>query len=269
MKYIKNSKNFKSTSVKKTNEKLNINLHKTQIKKLGDLTLPDPEHGDLKLSVMPFENNGKWISLPEGFKMWEKSLNEVVKLIPLQEGANTHYVTIDTKFFTKDEYLRREGVHADGNFCVDPKFITEREEFKASWGGSKPTWGGSKIKEYAYEAKEDNSHVKMDWVLPYKLTIPIGDYISEKKGGIITVSNEVGCQAWGGEFYGEILSEGAYTDMENQLTEDKKVILEKNGLYFMTSNTPHETLLISKGKRRTFMRITLNHNYLNESILKK
>ena len=327
MKYIKNSKNFKSTSVKKTNEKLNINLHKTQIKKLGDLTLPDPEHGDLKLSVMPFENNGKWISLPEGFKMWEKSLNEVVKLIPLQEGANTHYVTIDTKFFTKDEYLRREGVHADGNFCVDPKFITEREEFKASWGGSKPTWGGarlndetdteegsetaerefkaswggatpkptwggaklsdkenefkaswggskptwggSKIKEYAYEAKEDNRHVKMDWVLPYKLTIPIGDYISEKKGGIITVSNEVGCQAWGGEFYGEILSEGAYTDMENQLTEDKKVILEKNGLYFMTSNTPHETLLISKGKRRTFMRITLNHNYLNESILKK
>jgi hypothetical protein len=54
--------------------------------------------------------------------------------------------------------------------------------------------------------------------------------------------------------------------MEDQLTDDKKVIFEKNQLYFMSSNTPHETLLISKGKRRTFLRITLNHNYQNEAI---
>ena len=55
--------------------------------------------------------------------------------------------------------------------------------------------------------------------------------------------------------------------MEDQLTDDRKVIFEKNQLYFMSSNTPHETLLITKGKRRTFLRITLNHNYKNESIL--
>jgi len=254
---------------------------------------------------MPFENNGEWVSLPEGFKIWEESFNNVLKHIPLQEGANTHYVTIDTKFFTTDEFLRREGVHVDGNFCVDPNFRKMNElrtsdgsspdkifkaswggaspkpswggviyksdtDFKASWGGSRPTtWGGIRYAGKTYEAKEDNSHVQMDWVLPYKITIPISDYISEKKGGILTVSTEVGCQAWNGTFKGEILSEGSFELMTEQLTDDKKIIFEKDNLYFMSSNTPHETLLIKKGKRRTFLRITLNHNYLNENIINR
>ena len=338
MKYLKNSEKFKESLETKPVIKLieNVNFHKTHVKQLGEVQLPDPEFGDLKLSVMPFENTGEWVSLPEGFKIWEQSFNDVLKKIPLQEGANKHYITIDTKFFTTDEFLRREGVHIDGNFCVDPKFrkINEttiedvldpdffddvdeyEDEFKASWGGAeplpswggatykktdkdfksswggaspKPSWGGAEYKtdkhlksswggatwggarfSYTdkYEEKADNSHVKMDWVLPYKdIIIPIADYVSESKGGILTVSTEVGCQAWDGEFYGEILGEGAFTEMEDQLTDDRKVIFEKNQLYFMSSNTPHETLLITKGKRRTFLRITLNHNYKNESIL--
>ena len=318
-----------------------VNYHKTHVKKIGEVSLPDPEHGDLKLSVFPFENTGEWVTLPEGFKCWEEAFNDVLKSIPLQEGANTHYVTIDSKFFTTDDFLRREGVHMDGNFCVDPYFSgldeKKREWGGASWGGaswggasydndgqSKSSWGGAsyekeksswggasfdnksswggasyteeeteaekkqkridkKLKEllktkkgkvderqyHLFETKSDNSHVKMDWVLPYNIVIPIAQYVSEKKGGILTVSTEIGCQAWSGEFYGEVLSEGAFTEMEDQLTDDKKVVFEKNGLYFMSSNTPHETLLINKGKRRTFLRITLNHNYNNEAILNK
>ena len=76
----------------------------------------------------------------------------------------------------------------------------------------------------------------------------------------------MGCQAWNGVFEGEILGEGSFELMKDQLTDDKKVIFEKNALYFMSSNTPHETLLIDKGKRRTFLRVTLNHEYLNEQI---
>ncbi len=324
MKYLRGINNFQSV-----NEINNVNIHKTLIKKITEIKIPDTEHGDLKLSVFPFENTGEWVSLPEGFKIWEESFNEILKLIPLQEGCNTHYITIDSKFFTVDEFLRREGIHADGNFCVDPNFAVnekstwggasyadqevksswggakyddvksswggakfddtedtedtedreQEQEYKASWGGAspKPTWGGASLEmkdgRYSinrkFEAKEDNSHVKMDWVLPYKLVIPIGDYISEKKGGILTVSTEIGCQGWYGDFRGEVLSEGAYTEMEDQLTDDKKIIFEKDSLYFMTSNTPHETLLIKKGKRRSFMRITLNHNYQNECIINK
>ncbi len=311
MKYLKNIENFKESLRNNVRLIENVNYHRTNVKNLGEVILPDPEFGDFKLSVMPFENTGGWVSLPEGFKIWEEAFNEVIKNIPLQEGANTHYVTIDTKFFTTDEFLRREGVHIDGNFCVDPNFKKLNEtkvddvlsddffddvedyedEFKASWGGAEPkpswggarydddfkaswggaepqpSWGGARIKEYQYEAKSDNSHVKMDWVLPYKdVIIPIADYVSESKGGILTVSTEVGCQAWSGEFYGEILGEGSFEKMQEQLTDDRKVVFEKNQLYFMSSNTPHETLLISKGKRRTFMRITLNHNYENKNI---
>ena len=305
MKYLKNLDSF----VKSNDETLieNVNYHKVSVKDLGSLELPDPVHGDLKLSVMPFENTGSWASLPEGFKLWEESFNEILKHIPLQEGANTHYVTIDTKFFTRGEFLRREGVHMDGNFCVDPNF-TSVNEYKASWGGSKPSWGGARfknckdkecynggspkskrnkkdgmksswggarpswggarVKEGLEEIVEmsDNSHVDMDWVLPYDIVIPISEYVSGNKGGILTVSSEVGCQAWDGEFYGEVLGEGSYENMSEQLTDDRKIVFEKNELYFMSSNTPHETLFIDKGKRRTFMRVTLNHNYDNSQI---
>jgi len=340
MKYLKNLLKFKESLLSKPESKSekmlieNVNYHRTSVKNLGEVILPDPNTGDFKLSVMPFENNGSWVSLPEGFKQWEESFNEVLKYIPLQEGANTHYVTIDTKFFTTDEFLRREGVHMDGNFCVDPYFTSSLNEEMSSWGGASydgnsswggasyqepksswggaepdvksswggaepdvksswggaepmPSWGGARsntttpqyrivrgedgvariVRESKFEEMPDNSHVKMDWVLPYDITIPISEYVSSSKGGILTVSTEVGCQAWSGDFYGEVMSEGSFEKMEDQLTDDRKVIFEKNQLYFMSSNTPHETLLISKGKRRTFLRITLNHNY-NNSLIK-
>ena len=286
MKYIKD----KSAYNKKLIE--NVNLHKTSIKNLGEFKLPEPKYGDLKLSVMPFENNGEYVELPEGFKMFEESFNNVLKQIPLQEGANKHYVTIDTKFFTNNDYLRREGVHIDGNFCVDPNFrhINEKsipsnmsmaksswggvkptwggiqldtDMAKSSWGGVKPTWGGIRHTEEIYTEKSDNSHVTMDWVLPYDITIPVSEYVSGGKGGILTVSTEPGCRAWKGTFEGEILSEGACDNLKSQLTDNREVLFEKNQLYFMSSNTPHETLMIEKGKRRTFLRITLNHNYDN------
>jgi hypothetical protein len=225
-------------------------INRTIIKKIGKLTLPNPQYGDLKLSVMPFENSGKHVSLPIGFQMWERSFNEIISMIPLQDGANQHYVTIDSKFFSKSDFLRREGIHADGNFCVDPNFNNP------TWGGTTTeTWGGAKYHpEY---------RVIKDWELPYDIEIPIGDYISDTKGGILCVSTEVGCQAWEGEFYGNVGAEGDFTSMVDQLTEQKKIVFEKDILYFMTSNTPHETLLIDKGKRRTFLRITLNHEYSN------
>lgn len=281
------------------NEENNRTIHKTRINEICRLTLPDPQHGDFKLSVYPFQHTGKPIVLPEGFRIWETVLNDIMKRVPLQEGANQHYVTIDSRFFTKADFLRREGIHADGNFCVDPNFVTLTEDEKSTWGGAQPkinkpkskpqkstpspspkstwggaspkeTWGGASLDESVvkdrYVVKEDNSHVKMDWVLPYKLVIPIGDYISEAKGGILTVSSEIGCQGWQGEFRGEILAEGSYDNMKDQLTNDKKVIFESHRLYFMTSNTPHETLMVDKGKRRSFMRITLNHEYQNKNI---
>ena len=224
---------------------------RTHIKKIGNLFIPDPQYGDLKLSVMPYDRSKK-TKLPVGFELWQSVFDKINECIPLYKNANQHYVTIDSKYFSTAGFLRREGVHADGNFCVDPNFG------QATWGGTTTTWGGSSYHPELLVVK--------DWEMPYDIEFPVGDYISETKGGIFCVSSEVGCQGWEGDFYGDVGSEGDFSSMAQQLTEDKKVVFDKNALYFMTSNTPHETMWIDKGKRRTFMRITLNHEYPNRLI---
>jgi hypothetical protein len=231
----------------------NFEQHAT-ISKLGRFTIPDPKFGDFKLSVMPFDHDGEWQNLPKGFKQWETSFNAIIDMIPLSAGANRHYVTIDSKFFTEDDFLRREGVHIDGNFCADPNLNV------TTWGGTSTTttWSGISM--------TPTHEVVQSFASPYNLPIPIGTYISSEKGGILTVSSEVGCQAWDGRFYGLITDGGDAQNWLNQCTEENKTVLEKNHLYFMSSNTPHETLMIKKGMRRTFMRITLNHEYPNHLI---
>jgi hypothetical protein len=229
-------------------------IHETKISNLGILNVPDPEYGDFKLNLFPFINNQQRVKLPVGYELWEDTIESIVKMIPLQNGANQHYITIDSKFFSKSETLRREGVHADGNFCVDPNFKS------ATWGGTTTTWGGSKYHPKLIVVK--------DWVMPYDIEFPVGEYISADKGGLICVSSYVGCQAWQGEFYGEIESEGSFHNMIDQLTDDKKVVFEADQLFAMSSNTPHESLIIEQGIRRTFIRITLNHEYLNQVIFK-
>ena len=244
------------------------------IKHLG---VPDPRCGDFKLNVMPFEHKGssRDIKLPIGFELWEETANAMLEGLDVQENATTHYITIDSKFFSQDGKLRREGVHIDGNFCVDPNFSTpmgwgggwalsmvnknkDNIRYMASWGGTTPD----------FEQTDDGlllRGLKRNWVSEFVDNMPIGDYVSETKGGILTVSSMPGCKAWSGIFEEEIGDGG---DCENykmlsQCTQDKQTLLLHDELYFMSSNTPHETLDIKKGLRRSFLRITLNHNYDN------
>ena len=109
----------------------------TKQKYLGNVKLPNPEFGDLKLNVFSISHDGNKIELPKQFKDYEDSLNEIMAKIPVQENATEHYVTIDSKFFTTKAFLRREGVHIDGNFCADPNFKG------STWGGTTTTWGGT------------------------------------------------------------------------------------------------------------------------------
>ena len=235
-----------------------MNIIKTRINNLGNVCIPEPEQGDMKLSVYPFQQTK--VDLPKYFKDYEDIVTDMMKHVPMEKGCERHFVTIDTKFFSQTECLRREGIHADGNFVVDPKFTGV-----VGWGGTQPTWGG--VKPEQGEIKPGlNGHVKMDWVMPFPVHIPVGDYISDTKGGILCAATAKGCQAWEGNFQGEVGAEGDFSTMEKQLTEDKKVILQKDTLYFMSSNTPHETLPIYKGNRRTLIRITLHEEYPNNRI---
>ena len=247
--------------------------HIAQFRDFGPLKVEDQEFGNTHLNVFPFKHTSEPVVLPAPYKMWEDTLNEILKHIPLQDDANMHYITINSDFFTQSGTQRREGPHMDGNFCVDPTFVKDNGEIKASWGGAspspcpKPSWSGLIPEPGELAEKADNSHVQMDWVLPYDVVIPIAKYVSGSKGGLFVVSSNIGTKVWDGTFTGEVEAEGSYVNMADQLTDDRLIRIPKNRLVFMTSNTPHETIEVPKGDRRTFMRLTLNHNYNNDQIL--
>ncbi len=247
----------------------------TQIKHFGKLIVPDQEIGNTRLNVFPFEQTSEPVTLPIEYKRWEKTLNQILSHIPIQEGATQHCITINSEFFTEDGFQRNEGVHMDGNFCVDLTFKDKSNNPMKSWGGISPAptpqpqpgWGGLLPSDEILTEQPDNSHVVMDWVLPYDIVIPIAKYLSDTKGGLFVVSSNVGTQAWSGRFEGHVKALGSFDDMLDQLTDENSSYVPKNELVFLTSNTPHQTLKINKGERRTFMRLTLNHNYDNSQIL--
>ena len=231
------------------------------IKNLGQLHCPDAEYGDIKLNVFPIEHKKNW--LPPSFQPWEHTLDQMLEHVPYQEGATQHYVTIDSKFFTLPDTLRREGIHLDGNFCADPNFNSLQGRPMASWGGDGGpggTWAGLKYNPTTGKGESD-------WVMPYDIEIPIADYISDSKGGILCTSSIMGCVAWKGQFEGNIKDGGNFEELEHQLQEKNKVEFNEHQLYFMSSNTPHESIMIDKGVRRTFIRLTLDCEYDNSQIL--
>jgi hypothetical protein len=257
-------------------------INNAKIYDLKNFKLPDNEIGDLKLNVFPVENKlNSIVNLPAGFKHYETAVNNIFKRIPVLEDnkLNTHYVTIDSKFFSDDGggYLRREGLHIDGNFCVDFNF-----KYK-TWGGTdriptRPTWGGLTIEEYndlniddqiVFDKKHNQYFkIKKSWITPYKLSIPVGTYVSSELGGMLVVANEVGCKAWSGTFNVNVGDAGSLENYNDTFIDNKSTLLKKNNLYFLSSNTPHKTLHIKQGVRRSLIRITLNCDYPNKLILK-
>ena len=219
--------------------------------------LPSIDFGNAKLQVFPFNNMDKEIKLPFLFSQFQEIFNTIRSKIPLMDKYknNLHYVTIDTRYFENDDYLRREGLHIDGNFCIDPSF-----KYK--------TWGGTTWAYVDFEENNEKIVAIKAWEDPYNIEIPIGDYISDSLGGILMISSIPGCKIFNGNFNLNILDAGSISeDNREELNKYNTVIPDSNELYFISSNTPHETLITEKGNRRTFLRITLNHNYENKLIL--
>lgn len=213
------------------------------LKELSSFVVLDPEYGDLKLNLFPINVD---FLLPRGFRIWQHQVAKMLSFIPRQTGANDHFVTIDSRFFTNDALLRREGVHIDGNFCVDKTFPLK-------------TWGGS---EWVTETQT----IREAFVSPYGTKMPLGTYVSDSKGGLLCASSFAGCEAWTGDMADlKIGNEGACNP--ESLTNKSKHLLAANVLYFMTSNTPHQTLITNAGQRRSLIRITLHHNYDNSRII--
>ena len=217
-------------------------LHETKLKELQFCLLPQFKYGDIKLNVFPITH--KVGPLPTPFNMYRPIIRIMLDHVPYVEGADNHYVTIDSKFFTQNGLLRREGIHIDGNFCAEEGILT---------------WGGIRMK---------NSVIDKDWELPYDIEIPVGKYVSSDLGGIISLSSLSGCQVWDADYEGEIGEGGSLEDIADQFYGMDGFDLEAFKIYFMSSNTPHASTPIKAGQRRTLVRITLDHRYPNELIMK-
>lgn len=223
------------------------------LRDLGPVTVAEPSVGNFQLSVFPIKHDGSALVLPPGFEIWTDTVRAMLEQVPVQEGATNFYVTIDSRYFTQDGILRREGIHVDGNFCADPGFAP-----KTTWGPTPtPTWSGMLC--ISPIEMPDNSHVSMGWKIPYDIVIPIGQYVSGTRGGILAACSWVGCTAWPGVYEGEVLSGGALSEPPN----GEPVLLPANRSIFMTSNTPHETMEVPGGVRRTLVRITMDCKYDN------
>lgn len=239
---------------------------------LGKINIPDQEVGTAILNVMPFIHDGTYIKLPLEYKKWEPLLNEMMSKVPVQKDAKTHYITIDSEFFTESrEAQRRPGIHIDGNFCVDPNFKSPKGQVEKCWSDIEPvqpSWSGIEPKDdQVYKSKPDNSHVKMDWVLPFNIVIPVAKYVSSDKGGILIASSNVGTTYWDEHIDGHVGPAGDCSHLTDKLKKSNSKHIPANELFFMSSNTPHDSIKVEKGIRRTFLRITLNHDYNNQAII--
>lgn len=232
--------------------------HLCRIKSLGPIPVQEPDYGDLSLKVFPIIH-GDRVDLPWAFKMWTIEVSDMLSRLPVQPGATSAFVTIESRWFSVPDTLRREGVHMDGNFCADPTF-KRGDRTLAGWGGG---WSGLRaLKDYE---EPDNSHVEMGFAIPYDIgVIPIGKYVSDHLGATIVATSYAGCRVWPGEYEGEVGEGGDYSSMADQL--GKSTIIPAGEVVAMTSNTPHQSLMTPAGVRRTLIRITMPHNWDNRCL---
>jgi len=228
-----------------------------RIKSMGSISVPDVDYGDLKLQVMPF-NNERAFKLPIAFSVWQSTFDELRSKIPLSSGLNNHHISIESRYFFLDDYLRREGLHIDGNFCLDDEFsYGENGEYRCGWG-ARPGW--------LYKSDKGGMVGVEEFELPYSgMPIEQGKYVSSKLGGLVVLSKYAGCNVYTDKIANAFVGPGG--DLEHyrsQLLKPKLIAADE--VFFMTGDTPHESLKITKGNRRAFLRITLNHRYPNRLI---
>jgi len=147
------------------------------IKLLGNMNVEEPTNQEINYALNLFQIDRDNLHLPIQFSEWECNVEHLIKLIPECDGANNHFVTIASHYYEKEGgFLRREGIHVDGNFCADRKFIYK------GWAGIYFDSCGKLVIPFDCKAKVEE-----------------GTYVSSDLGGIICVSSFAGCRAWEGE----------------------------------------------------------------------
>jgi hypothetical protein len=147
----------------------------------------------------------------------------------LLEPKGEAYLTVHTKELKANDTHRRPGAHIDGNYIIG----------RASWGGG----GGWKV------GGDGQTLTTKEHSLSYDI----------KRGGMLIASDYPACRGWNGVIKGKASTGGDCSHID--LKDHKWNMLERNTVYYGTSQFIHESLPVNEDVTRTLMRITLPADY--------
>lgn len=185
----------------------------------NEVVIPDSENIDVYMMAFSVE-----LALTVGKRflkpelfIWEPLVKSMLSNI---ERRNiTAYLTIDKRIVKEGESHRRGGAHIDGAY-QRKKESEKKVERKDYWIIPPPRW-----------------------------PVPAGE--------MLVVSDHPGCMAWGGDFIGELRSDGGCEHLKSQLDKIPSEILKPNYCYHLNATCVHESIRQDRDVTRTLVRITL------------
>jgi hypothetical protein len=195
-----------------------MKIFSSPVKKLG--TVNFPVFSGLRIQMMPVLFHNLEV-LPEFLKKYKPLLGKLFDVMGADEGVG--FLTIDESFVAKGKTHRRPGIHMDHN---RPLFSS------SAWY---PGCGGEPAPSGWWPGKCNHSQMR---------------------GGMILVSNQSACcQAWDQDFFGNPNEEGDCINLSPQLIESRRVLFEKDTVYWMTGLTVHESLPAKEDMARQLVRL--------------
>lgn len=195
--------------------------------------------------TLPYDGRQKYMhsfdlaapKMAEGFEDYLEPVTALCKAAGATRG--TAHMTVDEKIVEAGMSQRRPRPHVDGRYLVPTEAVYASVEPVFGGGGG---WG----------------HAGGGWA-HYCNNIPGGPL---GRMSVIVASSAPGCRAWRGMFQGEPRADGDLTHIIDQLGLGE--VLPANWGYLLSPDCVHESMLMDRPTRRTFLRIALPMEYRYE-----
>lgn len=168
--------------------------------------------------------------MAEGFEDYLEPVTQLIRAAGANEGMA--HMTVDEKIVEAGMSQRRPRPHVDGRF-ITPSEPVYASVAPSSGGGF---WGHGGSSGWAH----------------YCNNIPGGRL---GRMAVIVAASASGCRAWRGTFQGEPRDDGDLTHIIEQLGIGE--VLPANWGYLLSPDCVHESIIMDRPTKRTFLRIAL------------
>lgn len=191
------------------------------------------------------------VQLPNQFKDYQETINQILSMVP--DKNNVCYITIDEKEVTNGTH-RKGGIHVDFNWY---------EHVTSHNGGTRSTHLDNDPTEKGYHStgqhkKSNGGHNSS----PPSTHNNLKEY--NINGGMLLVSNHVGCQVYKGNIIGEIGEKGCCKNIDISKMETE--IMQPGEVYYLNALGVHEGIFIPGTVKRSLIRINFHPDYIFEPI---